>query len=440
MDYIIKQRLVNIETMARTQQEIAQQILRDIQGIYGYCDGMASVARNYTTTYTPQFNQESNGYQEIVSQSPAVQIKTVEEIIQEVKEMIIELKIKGSIRQRTNGLIELRTQAFGSIYGRTKTELEQKLTNKLKEVNNKEKRVTKKIVPLLSEFYKSDYLQHKKNQNLAQSTISGIETNFAFIMASGFDKSLTAYKSKEIEDFLYGVKETRKRQVLQGLFNNMFNRAATLGLIKSNPCATIEKMQHETKTGKAFSFVEMREFFNGIICDNNLTDTQKKYYIFVWLTGARRNEALGLNKKDVDFDNKILTIHGTKTNGSDRDVPLTPLVEKLLKSIITDNGQYFPISSNKASNAIRKHLKKHKLHDLRHTFGTIQICVEKVNSKTVSLWLGHSTIETTLRIYTHPEQLDKGTFLRGDLTEEEKNVIYRSKYQEILEIIKSYLE
>ncbi len=95
------------------------------------------------------------------------------------------------------------------------------------------------------------------------------------------------------------------------------------------PCATIEKMQHETKMGRAFSFVEMREFFIGIIHDNNLNDIQKKYYIFVWLTGIRRNEALGIKKKDVDFENKILSIHGTKTNGSDRDVPLTPLVENL---------------------------------------------------------------------------------------------------------------
>lgn len=37
MDYIIKQRLNSIEQMAR-------QILRDVEGIYGYCAGMESVA------------------------------------------------------------------------------------------------------------------------------------------------------------------------------------------------------------------------------------------------------------------------------------------------------------------------------------------------------------------------------------------------------------
>lgn len=40
MDYIIKQRLDRIEQMAR-------QILRDIQGIYGYCDGMETAAKHY---------------------------------------------------------------------------------------------------------------------------------------------------------------------------------------------------------------------------------------------------------------------------------------------------------------------------------------------------------------------------------------------------------
>ena len=198
------------------------------------------------------------------------------------------------------------------------------------------------------------------------------------------------YKPKEIEDFLYSVKETRKRQVLQGLFNNIFNRALALGMIKSNPCTPIDKMQHEIKVGKAFSFTEMQDFFNGIINDNTLTPVEKGYYIFVWLTGTRRNEALDVKLEDVDFENKVLTIHGTKTDGADRDIPLTPLVEKLLKSVskTIDGNKFFSITSNRASNLCHKYFKKHKLHDLRHTFGTIQICVEKINAKTVSIWMG----------------------------------------------------
>lgn len=438
MDKFIKAQLDGIELSSQRIAEEARNIGLRIMAILGCCAGRESAVEymlQQACSATPTFLNNSivcNEYQEIVSQP-----KTIEEIIQEVKEMIIELKIQGSVRQRSNGLIEFRSNALGSIYGRTKEEIEQKLTEKLKEAS-KEKKI-KKTAPLLSEFFKNDYLPYKVNQARSENTISGYNSHFKYIMAQGFNKPLTAYKSKEIEDFLYAIKETRKRQVLQGLFNNMFNRATTLGLIKSNPCATIEKMQHETKMGRAFSFVEMKEFFNGVIHDSNLTDIQKKYYIFVWLTGSRRNEALDVKKEDADFENKILTIHGTKTDGSDRDIPLTPLVEKLLKSIKIKDGYYFTLTSNQASNVAHSHFKKHKLHDLRHTFGTIQICTEKINPKTVSLWMGHSTIETTLRIYTHPEQLDKGTFLRGDLTEEEKNIIYRSKYKEILNIIEAYL-
>ncbi len=83
--------------------------------------------------------------------------------------------------------------------------------------------------------------------------------------------------------------------------------------------------------------------------------------------------------------------------------------------------------------------KRYKLHDLRHTFGTIQICVNKVDIKTVSLWMGHSNIETTLRTYTHPEQLDKGIFYRGDLSENEKTANYKRTYDEILNLIEQFI-
>ena len=54
--------------------------------------------------------------------------------------------------------------------------------------------------------------------------------------------------------------------------------------------------------------------------------------------------------------------------------------------------------------------------------------------------MGHSTIQTTLTIYTHPEQLDRGTFLNGNLSETEKVEILRQKYNEILALIDNFLK
>lgn len=129
---------------------------------------------------------------------------------------------------------------------------------------------------------------------------------------------------------------------------------------------------------------------------------------------------------------KIVSIRGTKTIGSNRQVPLTPLVENLLLSLYVDSGAYFPINGHKVEKLYNKVRNHHKLHDLRHTYGTIQVCVEEIDVKTVSLIMGHSTVNTTLAIYTHPEQLDRGIFLRGDLSADKKLAIYQNKYQKII--------
>lgn len=54
--------------------------------------------------------------------------------------------------------------------------------------------------------------------------------------------------------------------------------------------------------------------------------------------------------------------------------------------------------------------------------------------------MGHSDIKTTLKTYTHPEQLDPMTFLRGDKTEDEKFQILRRQYDEIYDMIDHFLD
>ncbi len=421
MDNFIQQQLNNIEQAAR-------QIVSGIRVIIGYSNGQEEAAQRLFPTQ-PLITQGN----EFGNQSPT-------SLTEEIKQMIVELKIKGSVRERANGLIELRTQALGSIYGHTKDEIEQKLNQRLKEANSKKKSTKEKNkTPLLSEFFNSEYLPYKKNQNRSESTVKSYYSNFGYIERSNFDKPLTAYKPKEIEDFLYSIPHSRTRQMLQGFLNNLFDRAVTLNLVKVNPCTAIEKVQHTQEQGTAFSFDEQQCFLDNLAHTDALTYMEKSYFVFVFLTGTRKNEALGVTVADVDFKNKVLAIHGTKTDSSDRQIPLTPLVERLLRSLHTEKGQYFPINEHKIEKLYNKVRNRHKLHDLRHTYGTIQVCVDKIDVKTVSLVMGHSTVNTTLSIYTHPEQLDRGTFLRGDLTPEEKLAIYRSKYREIICQVENFI-
>lgn len=356
---------------------------------------------------------------------------------EEVEKMIIELKISGSVRERKNGLIEFRNPQFGSVYGRTVEELKEKLQQKIRyEKAHIKKPEKKKKSPLLSVFYKEIYLPYKKRKNLAENTIKGIEYNFAFIKEN-FDKPIADYTPKDIETFLLSIEKTRKAQIIQGLLNNIFNKAVNDGLIKTNPCTTVERIEHITDAGKALSFEDQRRFFTALFSDTRTSMEQKCYFVFVYLTGTRRNEALATTENEVDFGKSTLHILGTKTEGSNRYIPLSPHVAALLKKL--NGGKYFPFKDCTASRLFSRYIKGYKLHDLRHTFGTIQICVENIDEKTVSLWMGHSDITTTLEIYTHPEQLDRATFLRGDLSKDEKKAVYKAEYEQILALIETFL-
>ncbi len=434
---IIAQRLESVEQSAR-------QTLRDVEAIRGICMGYAAAMSDFNASPPPQYNS-GNGFQEIVSE-PAIVAKTVDEIIEEVKKLIIELKIKGSVREHRDGLLKFTSPVFGCVYGRTEEEFRQKLTEKIKQLARhpqKAKQKTAKVKsPLLSEYYKTEYVPFKKRQNLKPQSLDEIDVQFRFIMEHKLDKRLTEYTPKMIEDFLYSIPSTRKRKKVQGVFNNMFTRAVVLGLVKTNPCDAVERVQHKVDLGKAFSFDEQAEFFSALFRSDALTYEQKCYFTFLYLTGARRNEGISVREEDVDFKNKVLSIRGTKTEGSNRKIPLTPLVEKLLLSLKPKRGEYFPFSDNSVNHYFRKvwdKSKGHKPHDLRHTYGTIQCCVEKLDIKSVSLLMGHSTIDTTVNVYTHPEQLDSGTFLRGDISNDEKTAVYREKYGGILMLIERFI-
>lgn len=88
-------------------------------GISAYGD-FEDLFSDYAYTSPTSTSYIGNGYQEIVSNTPTAHTKTVEEIIREVQEMIIELQIKGSVREHRNGLIKFTSTVFGCVYGRNR--------------------------------------------------------------------------------------------------------------------------------------------------------------------------------------------------------------------------------------------------------------------------------------------------------------------------------
>ena len=114
-----------------------------------------------------------------------------------------------------------------------------------------------------------------------------------------------------------------------------------------------------------------------------------------------------------------LIINTPKTKNSQREIPLSKELKKILKSLhgIVNSEYYiltnesYPIEPRTYRNYFTNLLKqleipKLKFHGLRHSFATR--CIEsKCDYKTVSVLLGHADIGTTLNLYVHPNDEQK---------------------------------
>ena len=166
-----------------------------------------------------------------------------------------------------------------------------------------------------------------------------------------------------------------------------------------------------------------------------------KYYIPVLLGVAldlRRGEALGLQWKDIDYENKTMHInrsllptenglifHDPKTEGSNRLIVVSATVLDLLKAAKEQQEKYKailgaayndndlvscledgnPINPSTFSQNFGRMLKRNNLpqirfHDLRNTNATLML-KQNVPAKVASEKLGHSTVGITLDLYSH---------------------------------------
>lgn len=111
---------------------------------------------------------------------------------------------------------------------------------------------------------------------------------------------------------------------------------------------------------------------------------------FMAYTGARHQEANAATYEDISGDR--IHLHGTKSESSNRWVPMTAALKELLAERGIGKGKILRCKSSLGAlrrACIRAKLPVIRQHDLRHYFATM--CIESgVDVPTVSRWLGHS--------------------------------------------------
>lgn len=230
--------------------------------------------------------------------------------------------------------------------------------------------------------------------------------------------------------------KTQKHYVT--FISDVLSYARTCGLITDNPCTKVKTVKTGVKEKEIYSLEELKTLLNLI---NEKADLQHRVmFNLLAYCGMRRGELMGLEFKDIDFENNTLEIVRTsnyqngdtgiytstpKTKSSIRELYLQPDLVKLIKEwqheqqktaekcgdlwaysdrlFINWRGEpmrpYYPYKWLKDF-CEKEHVPFKGLHSFRHTVAT-QSIVNGADVSTVSAILGHSTVSTTLNIYTH---------------------------------------
>ena len=194
--------------------------------------------------------------------------------------------------------------------------------------------------------------------------------------------------------------------ILQHFFNFCIKRV----IIDKNPAAGIKKL-NELSRLKTLSDDDINKLIAGTT--NKLT---KDLITFLIYTGCRKGEALNLKWDDVDLQNNVIAIKGTKTK-YDRYIPISKPLKELLSGINKIQGCLYVFNINGAKigdfkksfhTACRNAgLKDLRIHDLRHVFAS-KMVMNGTSLYITGELLGHRTTQMTKR-YSHlvPDTLKK---------------------------------
>lgn len=220
------------------------------------------------------------------------------------------------------------------------------------------------------------------------------------------------------------------------ILNSLFKMAYMSDTIPKNPMDKVERPKPRKgemqKTGvEAFTAEELSHILS---C---LDQEPLKWRAMVHLladTGIRRGECCGLQWKDIDFQNNLITIAGnlcytpdkgiyldTPKNGKTRTIDIDPGVTDLLHQlrieqaghtissfVFTQENSPEPMHPQSPTRYLKQFSERYGIpglhpHKLRHSFASVAI-TNGADIASVSEKLGHGDKAVTLRMYTHADQ------------------------------------
>lgn len=213
----------------------------------------------------------------------------------------------------------------------------------------------------------------------------------------------------------YTAQKTVKTQLM--VLNLICKYAVINGDLEYNPASSVsvpknlQKSKRDMPTDDDISKVK-----------NSLGCTFGLFAYFLLYTGCRRGEALGVQFRDIDRQQKIIHIKKSVYHDNNQPKIKTPKTDSGVRDIVLTNCLLEKLPNGKAKDYLFSNAKGEILtetqfqrqwelyqkesgvtctpHQLRHAYATI-LFEAGISAKDAQELLGHSTISTTQDIYTH---------------------------------------
>jgi len=232
----------------------------------------------------------------------------------------------------------------------------------------------------------------------------------------------------DVESFLAEKAQMYCRNTLRGMrvsLGRVLSWAVDCGWIQKNPCAGVKLPGAGTKVVRSILRPEQTRALA-----NRLEEPYSTLVLLLAVTGLRISEAIGI--KWSDFEGNVLRVSrriyegqsgATKTSKSVRSLPIPEALLARMRKL--GEGQWVfrsrAGSTINPGNALKRyiHPASRELgfrlggwHDFRHTMATHSM-MSGAPTKVVAEILGHSDVQTTMKIYQHASTEN----LRGPLNE-----------------------
>ncbi len=213
---------------------------------------------------------------------------------------------------------------------------------------------------------------------------------------------LEAYQAKRRRE-LSAASVNRHFNVIR----HFFRKCEDWSYIKEKPTRKLTNLKSQSPPKRLWTKEEVKEFFS--LATSWLQDIT----FFIYETGVRRGEAVGLTWKDVDFDKNAIRIKSIKGGIlRERLIPMTssmrtwflqkkntqPLLSKPMNKVFLDDEGY-ELHPTRVSTQVNRVARRMGcaglgLHGMRHTILT-ELVRSDVSLEKVRQLAGHSNLKTT---------------------------------------------